>query len=150
MSGPPQPIACLKCNTINFTGKECKQCGEDLKVVDETVQEIPVEPEEIQETAAQEGVSELIRNEAAKAVPAAATVSPAMGKPTVQPLSGVDKEMARRKLRARLRDARSARAPLSAETEVLNKHGQRIVGARRVPVTSQAPLSTPETPYERM
>ena len=149
MSGPPQPIACLKCNTINFTGKECKQCGEDLKVVDEKVQETPAETEEIQNAAAQEGVSELIKEEAVEKKAPSAAAAP-VSKPTAQPLSGVDKEQARRKLRARLRDARSARAPLSAETEVLNKNGKRVVGARRVPVTAQAPLSTPETPYERM
>jgi len=91
----------------------------------------------------------MIKEETVAKKAPAVTAAPAI-KPTAQPLSGVDKEMARRKLRARLRDARSARAPLSAETEVLNKHGKRVVGARRVPVTAQAPLSTPETPYERM
>jgi len=149
MSAPPQPIACLKCNTINFSGDKCKQCGEELKVVSSQA-EPAVEPEEIQNAAAQEGVSELIKEGAVeKKAPAAAAAAP-VSKLVAQPLSGVDKEMARRKLRARLRDARSARAPLTAETEVLNKHGQRITGARRVPVTAQAPLSTPETPYERM
>jgi hypothetical protein len=148
MSAPLQPIACLKCNTINFSGDKCKQCGEELKVVSSQA-EPAVEPDEIQNAAAQEGVSEMIKEETVAKKAPAVTAAPAI-KPTAQPLSGVDKEMARRKLRARLRDARSARAPLSAETEVLNKHGKRVVGARRVPVTAQAPLSTPETPYERM
>jgi hypothetical protein len=153
MSRPPQPIACLKCNTINYSGVVCKQCKAELTVVssspkeDAALSEIqPLDPETEEQVAdsLQDSVADLI--EGKQEVPS--VVKPEIGKS--KPLSGVDKELARRKLKAKIRDARSGRMPLNEETEVRDRRGKRVVGARRVPTTVQAPLSTPENPYERL
>lgn len=148
MSKPPQPIACLKCNTINYTGDVCKECHEPLKVIppseesDDAPQEVGNDVEE----------SQSLQNAAAEVVETASeapSVPPSMGGKTT-PMSGVDKDLARRKLRAKIRDSRSGRMPLNSETEVKDRHGKRIVGARRIPTTVQQPLSQPDTPYERV
>jgi len=150
MSKPPQPIACLKCNTINYTGDICKQCYEPLKVIspkeeitNDAESEHVSEEGDVQQSV-QNAVADVVEKDAEK--PSVPQPSPAK----TSQLSAVDKDLARRKLRAKIRDTRSGRMPLNVETEVLDKHGKRIVGARRIPTTVQQPLSQPDTPYERV
>lgn len=152
MSQPPKPIACIACNTINFSATgPCKSCGEALAVLSKTAEAAPVQQEMTQEEA-----REILADEIAKAD--SETVSPeTSGRPlppsskkASQPSAPVDRELARRKLQAKLQDARMNRQRLSEITEVRDAKGKRIRGARRVPITETRPMSTPTNPFEAM
>ncbi len=152
MSQPPKAIACLKCNAINFQLDNCKRCGEALTVVGpDKNSDNPQQPTEEQvKNKVTEEVVEQIETEnlgSSNNIPAAE--KPESFASRLAASRPVDKELNRRKLQAKLRDAKMNRAKINAQTEVLDKKGRRINGARRIPVTVTQPMSTPESPFSR-
>jgi hypothetical protein len=154
MNAPEKPIACIKCNTINFSAGSCKGCGEELNVVDKdssSKPEVqPMSPEEAREILADE-IDNVTEAEAKDEPAPPKSIKPSSSLPTARNTrTPVDRELARRKLRAKLEDAKMNRARINEVTEVLDARGKRIRGARRVPYTETRPMSTSTNPYEAM
>lgn len=149
MSQPPKAIACLKCNAINFQSSNCKRCGEILSVVDPDKNRADPQPteEEVKNKVTEEVVEQIETENSGTSNNIPAAEKPESFASRLAASRPVDKELNRRKLQAKLRDAKMNRAKINAQTEVLDKKGRRINGARRIPVTVTQPMSTPESPF---
>lgn len=139
-----KPVACSKCNRINFTGPNCKHCSEPLIILD-IEEKKPKEDEQ----KLKDQFNEEVANRLANTVAPTITESPETFSSAVElkekiPKKQFDdnkKQILRKNLQAKLKDSRMTRNRLTKETEVLGKNGKRISGARKVPVTQMLPVN---------
>lgn len=152
-----KPIACKNCNRINFTGTHCKNCQEELVIVDQLADAKPAASEEAADAEKAKAeianrVAEELTNEQEKSEDPSDSKTPIEVQDKI-PKTQIDSNKRRilqKNLKAKLRDSRMTRAPLTKETEILGKNGKRIAGARKVPVTQMLPVTNTAQPWSPM
>lgn len=151
-----KPIACKNCNRINFQGTHCKNCQQELVIVDRSV-DIKNDKEKLRNAETEEAKSEIAKRVADGLVAEEDTLE-ADSKTPIEVQDKIPKaqfdsnkrRILQKNLKAKLRDSRMTRSPLTKETEILGKNGKRIAGARKVPVTQMLPVTNSSQPWAPM
>jgi hypothetical protein len=123
------PISCVECGSINWSMGDCRNCGKALALVEQTG-----------DTPPSRAVEPVVSNPGPEA--RAAAESEARKKAMEDP------EIRRKMLRSKIRAMQSNRSRLTYETEVRDKRGRRVRGARqeRQPQMTFTEAQAPEMP----